>query len=122
MVRKVKKAAEKFFCDECDIYETRAVTENGRTTFIKMCVNKSIPCRVSAKAYLFGENAAKEGDMITKVSKKVKLYLPSEYDVKEGSIIEVKSSGRIKVFGKSGVVNYYPSHNEVMIEISKDYA
>ncbi len=121
MVKKVEKAARLLFTDVCDIYE-KEVTGDGENVFTKTLKYGKVPCYLSAKAYLFGENAATENNMLTRVIKKAKLFLPPGCVVKEGSEIAVFSNGQTMLYGKSGVMSFYPSHNEVMVETVKDYA
>ena len=122
MVEKIKRAIAPLYTDRCTVYEKRAVNDNGRTHFEKSVKYENIPCRISSKAYLFGENAASEKDNLLNVSKKTKIFLPCEYDIKAGSVIEVTSRGRKKVYAKSGEMSFYASHNEVMVELMKNYA
>lgn len=122
MVEKVKKAIAPFYTDRCTVYEKRAVNINGRTRFEKTEKYTLIPCRISSKAYLFGENAASESKNLLKLSKKTRVFLPTEYIVEPGSIIEVTTKGHKKVFAKSGDMSFYDTHNEVMVELLKNYS
>lgn len=122
MVEKMKRAIAPLYTDVCTVYEKRAVNENGRTKFEEVCRYENIPCRISAKAYLFGENAASMKGNQLNISKKTKIFLPCEYEILPGSTIAVTSRGRDKVFAKSGEMSFYESHNEVMVEIMKGYA
>ena len=122
MVEKLKRALAPFYTDRCTVYEKRAVTSKGRTQFERTVRYENIPCRVSFKAYLFGESAAKEKESLLGVSKKVKVFLPCDYDIAPGSVIEIESHGRSKVYAKSGEMSCYHAHNEVMVELMKNYA
>lgn len=122
MVEKVKKAIAPFYTDKCTVYEKRAVNVNGRTRFEQIVKYENIPCRISSKAYLFGENAASESNNMLKLSKKTRLFLPTEYTIDPGSIIEVTTRGHKKAFAKSGDMSFYDTHNEVMVELLKNYA
>lgn len=122
MVEKIKKAIEPFYTDLCSVYEKNAVVKDGRTQFEEVLRYENVPCRMSAKAFLFGENAASEKNNVTGLSKKTKLFLPPEYVVKPGSRIVVESLGQETVFAKSGKMSCYSSHNEVMVELLKNYA
>lgn len=122
MVEKMKRAMEPLYTDVCTVYEKQAVTEGGRTHFKETVRYENVPCRISSKAYLFGENAASESGNMLNVSKKTKIFMPPEYEIKPGSTIEVTSRGRKTVFAKSGEMSFYDSHNEVMVELLKNYA
>jgi hypothetical protein len=122
MVEKAKKALAPFYTDRCTVYEKTPVNKDGRTQFEERVKYYLIPCRISSKAYLFGENAASEKHNLLFVSKKTKIFLPPEYVIEPGSTIEVTSRGRKKVYAKSGEMSFYNSHNEVMVELLKNYA
>lgn len=121
MVEKIKNAIKPFYKDECTVFETRVKT-GQRTEFEKEIKYSSVPCRISAKSYLFGENAGKRQKNLLEAEKRVKLFCPPEYEISPGSRIEVFSMGRKILFGRSGQMHHYRTHNEVMIEILKDYA
>lgn len=122
MVERLKRALAPFFTDRCTVYEKRAFIKDDRTQFEKCVKYSNVPCRVSAKAYLFGESAAKEREDVLHVNKKIKLFLPCEYEIAPGSMIEIKSRNRVKMYGKSGEMSCYDAHNEVMVELLKNYA
>ena len=122
MVERMKEAIKPLYTHLCSVYEKEAVTKEGRTQFEEVMVYDKIPCRMSAKEYLFGENAASEENNLLKVRKKVKLFIPPEYVIKPGSCVKVWQNGVETVFGKSGKMNCYVSHNEVMVELIKNYA
>lgn len=122
MVERLKKVLSPLYTDRCTVFEKRPFTEDGRTRFEKNVRHENVPCRVSAKAYLFGENAAKEKDRMLTLNKRVKLFVPPEYVFEPGSEIEIESHGRIRMYGKSGEMSLYASHNEVMIELLENYA
>ncbi len=122
MVEKFKNAIEPFYTDVCTVYEKTAVNKDGRTVFEEVKVYENVPCRMSAKAYLFGENVANEKNNITSLNKKTKLFMPPEYVIKPGSKIVVESLGQVSVFAKSGKMSCYNSHNEVMVDLLKNYA
>lgn len=121
MVERFKRAVKPFYTDRCNVYESRPV--NGcLTRFEKVLKFCDIECRASAKSYLFGERAGSDGGNTLTVAKKIKLFLPPEYDIKPGSEIEIIRGERKMLYGKSGEMTFYKSHNEVMVEILKDYA
>ena len=122
MVEKLKRVLSPFYTDRCTVYEKKAVMHEGRTRFEESVKYENVPCRVSTKAYLFGENAAKEKDRLLSVNKKVKIFLPCEYDIAPGSIIAIESRGRRRVYARSGEMSCYNAHNEVMVELLKNYA
>lgn len=121
MVERFKRAVKPFYTDRCNVYETRPV-KGGLTRFEKVLVLSSVECRASSKSYLFGERAGSDGGNTLTVTKKIKLFLPPEYDIKPGSEVEIIRGERKMLYGKSGEMTFYNSHNEVMVELVKDYA
>lgn len=122
MVEKMKKAMEPFYTERCCVYEKKAVFFEGRTVFEEREKYNMIPCRISVKAYLFGENAGSEKNNSLRVNKKAKIFVPPEYEIKPGSRIKVYSGARCSVYANSGEMSFYKSHNEVMAELEKNYA
>ena len=121
MVERLKRVIASFYTDTCNVYETM-VEAGDFTRFEKIKRYENIPCRISAKNYLFGESAGSKNSDTLKISKRVKIFLPPEYEVLPGSMLEISHLGKNVVYGKSGEMTFYPSHNEVMVEIVKDYA
>lgn len=121
MVESVKRAIKPFYTDVGNVYEKK-VLDGAFTKFETVLKFKNMPCRVSAKSYLFGENAGSESLNTLNVNKRVKLFVPPEYEIKPGSTVEVTSLDKKRLYGKSGEMSFYTTHNEVMVEIVKDYA
>lgn len=122
MVEKVKRVLEPFYKDKCTVYEKEAVTGDGLTEFTEKVKYKDIPCRVSVKSYLFGESTGYEADDMLNVTKKVKLFFQPGYEILPGSRLEIESCGKKRIYAKSGEISLYSTHNEVMVELWKNYA
>lgn len=118
----MRRAVERLYTHRCNVYEKRVSVKDGRSVFEKALVYSSVPCRLSVKAYLFGDKAAQKKENYTKFSKRAKLFLPCECVIKEGSLVEVEVGGETCLYGRSGAVSFYASHNEVTVEMVKDYA
>lgn len=122
MVKKVENAARFLMKDKCSIYIKRPVEKDSLTRFETELKYENVPCTISSKAYLFGESAASENDNLAEVKKSVKLFLPPEYEVEAGSMVEVKRLGKSEWYKRSGQMKRYLSHNEVMLELMKNWA
>lgn len=122
MVRRLKNAAGLLMRDRCNIYIKRPAEEDSLTRFETEIKYENVPCAISSKAYLFGESAASENNNIAEVKKSAKLFLPPEYEADAGSIVEVKRLGKSEWYKRSGQMKRYASHNEVMIELMKNWA
>ncbi len=122
MVEKMKKALEPFYTHRCTVYEKEPLFIDGKTTFSEKEKYVMIPCKLSVKAYLFGENAGSEKNNTLKITKKVKIFMPPQYEIKPGSRLEIYDGERCSMYARSGEMSFYASHNEVMAEIEKNYA
>ncbi|MCD8049266.1 MAG: hypothetical protein LUG52_06655 [Clostridia bacterium] len=118
----MRKACEMFYTDVCDIYVSKPVFEDGRTVVEREKIYSAVPCRVSEKTYLFGENGTSEGDNLSEVSNKVKLFLPPDCEAAEGSEFEVTRRGKVTRYQRSGTMKRFDSHNEVMVVKAKEWA
>ena len=62
------------------------------------------------------------GDPCTGVAQTIKLFLEPEPVVPPGSRIEVTQQGRTESYAQSGKAAVYSSHQEILLEIWKEYA
>jgi hypothetical protein len=122
VVNRIKKAAMCLMKDKCDIYEKRVVTKNSLTEFERVKVYESVPCAVSAQEYLFGEKATSSDANVSAAAKKVKLFIPPEYELRAGSEVEVMRDGRLEVYKGCGQMKRYLSHSEILMELAHDWA
>lgn len=122
MVKRLKKSAEALMSDVCTVYEKKAVSVDGRTEFVIWKKYENVPCRLSAKAYLFGEKTASDKENLAEAGQSVKLFLPPEYEIDAGSLIEVTHLGRSETYKRSGQMKRYLSHIEIMAEKAHDWA
>ena len=121
MVERMKKALGLLYTDRMNLFEKRVI-EGEFTAFERVEKYKNVPCRMSAKNYLFGDKGASEKNNQLAIVKRVKIFFPVEYEILPGSEIEIIRGGRRSLFGKSGEMHSYGTYNTVMVEIVKDYA
>ena len=76
----------------------------------------SLPLSYSSTAPAAGS------DTVAGVAQTIKLFLAPEPVVPPGSRIEVTQQGRTESYAQSGKAAVYSSHQEILLEIWKEYA
>lgn len=61
-------------------------------------------------------------DTVTTVSQTIKLFLAPELIIPPGCRIEVTQQGRTESYAQSGKAAVYSSHQEILLELWKEYA
>lgn len=104
----------------CNWYELRPVKnpDTKVTHSEEVQVQREIPCHLSysSAAPVVGS------DTVTVVAQVIKLFLAPELVVLPGSRIEVTQHGRTESYGQSGKAAVYSSHQEIPLELWKEYA
>lgn len=123
---KAKAIAESLMDLVCDIYKFRDITENGITKQEKYIACNNVPCRISYSAGIFNgrlkAGESKNGDGISIKGTTVKIFLPSETDIQEGSIIAVKNGSKTTIYKNSGAAADFKTHKELVAEYVKEWA
>ena len=83
----------------------------------EVLVQEGISCHLSYS----GTVPAAGSSTVTAVAQTVKLYLAPELAVPPGSRIEVTQQGKTESYGQSGKAAVYSSHQEILLEIWKEY-
>lgn len=77
-----------------------------------------VPCHLS-----YSSTAPAAGsDTVTTAAQGIKLFLAPELVVPPGSRIEVTQHGRTESYAQSGKAAVYSSHQEILLELWRDYA
>ena len=79
---------------------------------------EEIPCHLSYSSTALAAGS----DTVTAVAQTIKLFLAPELVVPPGSRIEVTQQGRTESYAQSGKAAVYSSHQEILLEIWKEYA
>lgn len=112
-VVKVRKALEKGYDGTFTVTEHQKITKPNHTTgFSDVVVLENQPCRLSFSS----SPSVKDGD-VPEIGQTVKLFFAPEITVKEGSKITVTQNGVVTAYKQSGTVAYYPTHNEMVLEL-----
>lgn len=117
----IREVIELYYKDKCTIIEyEKTVDKITKQTKLKAIETmKDVPCRVIYKS----TNQSILDGGANKVSMGTKLLIQPDINIKAGSkIIVEKVTGDIEVYHRSGEPAYYPSHQEVMLELWKEWA
>lgn len=115
-----RKAIEATYDGTCRIYGMQSVKDpvTKVTRQEETLVQDGIACHLS-----YSSTAPATGsDTVTAVAQTIKLFLAPELVVPPGSRIEVTQQGRNESYAQSGKAAVYSSHQEILLEIWKEYA
>lgn len=117
---RVRKVIEATYTDRCTVTEHRKVIdkETKLAGWENVEILKNQPCRISFQAVKSTQDEGAAEAMV----QSVKLFLPPDITIKEGSKITVTREGREFVYVSSGVPALYPTHQEIMLELFKGWA
>ena len=116
---KAKMAIEKLYEDTCNIYTYEKITEanTGINRQIKKIYLENVSCRMS-----FSNFPSTTDDEQAKLTQSIKLFLPSDILIKAGSYVSICRQGLITDYVCSGKPAIYKTHQEINLELYKDYA
>lgn len=116
---KAKKNFELLFEDKCNIYEyVKEKQPNGSTAHKEKLILADIPCRISFN----GANQVAEGAKYSTPVQSIKLFIPNNITVKDGSKLEITRQGETTAYKNSGVISKYPTHNELGLELFRGWS
>ncbi len=117
---KYQNALKKLWDGLCDVFVLTADTNkaNGRTVQKETRMLHNEPCRISYSsiASTTSQNDAAE------VRQVIKLFISKNIDIPEGAKLVVTQEGRTECYKRSGKPAVYSSHQEVILELFKEYA
>lgn len=114
-----RKAIESMYKDTCSIFEQQKI-KNPVThviEFKEVEVYTDVKCRLSFSTI----QSTSKGD-VPSIVQITKLFIAPEVDIKPGSKIKVTHEGITTDFTRSGVPAIYSTHQEVVLELFKEYA
>ena len=115
---KAKKAIENLYEDTCDIYVYRQMKNDiGYIEQEKQLIYTNIPCRLS-----YNSIVQTTDDEVAKISQSIKLFIAPDIEIFAGSYINVNRNGNIVNYAYSGQSVKYKTHQEISLELYKDYA
>ena len=115
-----RKAVEATYDGTCRIYGMQSVKDpvTKVTRQEETLVQDGIACHLSYSSTALAAGS----DTVTGVAQTIKLFLEPEPVVPPGSRIEVTQQGRTESYAQSGKAAVYSSHQEILLEIWKEYA
>lgn len=116
----VKKAIESLYDGRCDVYGYGAVTntESHLTCNKEYTIYENVPCRLSVKSVV----PSNQGEPVNSVAQEVKLFLSPDYNIKSGCKIVVTQNGVTTVYKNSGQPNVKSNHQEISVELFKEWS
>ena len=103
----------------CDIVNNREITKtNGVNAFEEFLVYQDIPCKLSFKT-IAANSQEQNMSLVTQI---VKLFINPDVKIEPGSKIIIKKGTNITEYKHSGEAAVYPTHQEIMLSIAKEYA
>lgn len=116
---KAKKNLVVLFEDKCDIYEyVKEKQSNGSTAHKEKLVLADIPCRISFKTV----NQVAESTKSSTPVQSIKLFIPNDINIKDGSKIVITRQGETTAYKNSGVLSKYATHGELGLELFKEWS
>lgn len=113
----LEKAICVLFDCYCDVYYNEEVIKDGLITGHKRKkVFEEIKCRISYKNGTRKLLSTKQTTKLAEASQGVKLFLPKDIEIKEGSEIVVFKKGKELKFKYSGIEACYDGHKEIVVE------
>ena len=115
-----RKAIEATYDGTCRIYGMQSVKDpvTKVTRQEEAIVQDGVACHLS-----YSSTAPAAGsDTVTGVAQTIKLFLAPELVDPPGCRIEVTQQGRTESYAQSGKAAVYSSHQEILLEIWKEYA
>ena len=115
-----KKAVQSLWVGKATITVLDGVLNpaNGRTEPQERILAADIRCRISHKSVVSTE----PNEEAAQVSQSVVLYIDPSVDIPEGSKITVTQNGMTRDYERSGKSAVYSCHQEVPLELFKEWA
>jgi hypothetical protein len=106
-----RSGIEKLYTDTCTIYGKVKQGSGSFTKYVDGVVIEDEPCRVSYETI----SESTQTTTTNNTSIVVKLFIPPDIEVKEGSKIKVTRNGRDFMYRSSGKPAYFTTHQEIVL-------
>ncbi len=115
-----QKAIQSLWDGSCTVTVRDRVLDpaTGRTEPKERVAAENVPCRVSYATV----KSAEPTEEAAAVAQSVTLYLDPAVDIPAGSKITVTQNGVTRAYARSGKPAVYPYHQEVPLELWKEWA
>ena len=116
---KARKAIESMYDGMCTITEHQKVKlENKSTGFQDVVVQEDIPCRLSFKTV----TNTSQTETAASIAQITKVFLAPEIQVKPGSKLTIIQNDVTTEYKSSGEPAFYSTHQEIVLELFKEWA
>lgn len=111
---------EQTYDGTCSIYSMQDIKdpETKITEHKEVTLLEDVPCHLSFSGAVTAEGTGTSTD----IKQEIKLFLAPEVPVPPGSRIEVTQHGATESYSRSGKPSVYSSHQEILLELWKEYA
>lgn len=115
-----RRAQESMYDGVCSVVEYKAVTDKKTkiTRHREVTILEDQPCRLSFEK----KNAAVQTNTAAAVSQGVRLFISPDICINSGSKVVVTQNGRAYEYKASGEPAVYFSHQEIELELFKEWA
>lgn len=118
-IKTARSKIEATYDCNCDIVNHKEIKKtNGANAFEEFVVCKDVPCKLSFQTIATNN----QGQNTSSVTQIVKLFINPDVKIEPGSKIIIKKGTNITEYKHSGEAAVYPTHQEIMLMIAKEYA
>ena len=118
-LQSARKSVEQMYTGTCDVWSYEQYTkDNGATGNKEVKLFEQQPCRLSYSS----NTSAEPSSTLSDVRQDITLFIAPELAIKPGSKIIVTQAGKTAEYKSSGDPKMYESHQEVALEIAKEWA
>ena len=116
----VRKAQEETYNGRCTVMEQQKVKDPKTkiTTEKEVVVLEDEPCHLSYSSI----SAVDQTEAGAKTAQVTKLFLSPDTQIKPGAKIAVTQAEVTRIYECSGVAAVYPTHQEIVLQLSERYA
>ena len=114
-----RKHIEKLYIDTCSVFEYQKVKDENThiSSMQEVMVYENIPCKVSYQTIKQSGEGVSSALLLS-----CKIILAPDIDIKPGSKILVTRNGETTAYKNSGEPARHINHQEIMLELFKDWA
>lgn len=114
-----RKAVESRYDRVCTIIEHQKVPKANKSTgFDDVIVAENLPCRLSFKT----KANTDKNEIASSVSQIIEVFLNPEITIKTGSKLIITQNGVTTEYKSSGQPAVYSTHQEIILELFKEWA
>lgn len=115
-----RNAIMKLWDGLCDVFTVTAVKDKdtGRTVQTETVLFRNEPCRVSYSSIASASPQSEAAD----VRQIIKLFISKDVKIPEGAKLVITQEGRTEKYRRAGKPAVYSVHQEIMLELVKEWA